>query len=123
MPFMTMMLPRELGSRSRRTQGWKYQRNVQQAQTDHGEAHDGTGGKATRRPLFRAFEAACAVRALELVAIFMPISGGQHGPDTTGQEREGVNLDSISPLVANAIMRRTRNHQKTLATVVYRCFR
>ena len=43
---------------------------------------------ATRRPLFRLSEAACAVRALELVAIFMPMKPGEHGPDAAGEERE-----------------------------------
>ena len=75
---------------------------------------------ATRRPLFRLSEAACAVRALELVAIFMPIRPASIDQMPPVMNANGVNLESILPPEAKAITSRTTNTMaKTLRTVVY----
>ena len=76
--------------------------------------------KATRRPRFRLSEAAWAVRALELVAIFIPMKPASMDQIPPVRKAKGVNLDSISPPVAKAMISRTMNTTtKTLATVVY----
>ena len=76
--------------------------------------------KATRRPLFRLSDAACAVRALELMPM-KPASMEETPPVT---KAKGVNLESIFPPEAKAMissaMKTTTN---TLKTVVYCCFR
>ena len=75
---------------------------------------------ATRRPLFRLSEAACAVRALELVAIFMPTRPASIDQMPPVTNANGVNLESILPPEAKAITSRTTNTMaKTLRTVVY----
>ncbi len=80
--------------------------------------------KATRRPLFRLSEAACAVRALELVAIFMPMKPASMEKMPPVTKAKGVNLESILPPVAKAMTKRmTKTTMKTLNTVVYCCFR
>ena len=80
--------------------------------------------KATRRPLFRLSDAACAVRALELVAIFMPMKPASMEKTPPVTKAKGVNLESIFPPEAKAMissaMKTTTN---TLKTVVYCCFR
>ena len=76
--------------------------------------------KATRSPLLRLSEAACAVRALELVAIFMPTKPANMDHTPPVMKAKGVNLESISPLEAKAITSRmTKTTTKTFATVVY----
>ena len=52
--------------------------------------------KATRRPRFRLSEAAWAVRALALVAIFMPTKPASMDQMPPVRKAKGVNLDSIS---------------------------
>ena len=80
--------------------------------------------KATRRPLFRLSEAAWAVRALELVAIFMPMKPASMEKMPPVTKAKGVNLESIFPPVAKAMIKRTMNTMtKTLNTVVYCCFK
>ena len=80
--------------------------------------------KATRRPLFRLSEAAWAVRALELVAIFMPMKPASMEKMPPVTKAKGVNLESICPPVAKAKASRMMNTTtKTLNTVVYCCFR
>ena len=80
--------------------------------------------KATRRPLFRLSEAACAVRALELVAIFMPMKPASMDQMPPVTKANGVNLESMLPLLAKAMTSRiTKTTTNTLATVVYWCFR
>ena len=75
---------------------------------------------ATRRPRFRLSEAACAVRALAFVAIFMPIRPASIDQIPPVRNANGVTRESISPLdrkaIANRMMNTTTN---TLATVVY----
>ena len=65
--------------------------------------------KATRRPLFRLSEAACAVRALELVAIFMPTKPASMDQMPPVRKAKGVNLESILPPEAKAMTSRTTN--------------
>ena len=80
--------------------------------------------KATRRPLLRLSEAACAVRALELVAIFMPMKPASMDQMPPVRKAKGVNLESICPPEAKAMINRiTNTTTKTFATVVYWCFR
>ncbi len=75
---------------------------------------------ATRRPLFRLSEAACAVRALEFVAIFMPTRPASIDQMPPVTNANGVNLESILPPEAKAITSSTTNTTaKTLRTVVY----
>ena len=80
--------------------------------------------KATRRPLFRLSEAACAVRALALVAIFMPMKPASMDQMPPVRNAKGVNWESIAPpepkAITSRIMNTTRN---TLNTVVYCCFK
>ena len=79
---------------------------------------------ATRRPLFRLSLAACAVRALALVAIFMPMKPASMDQMPPVRKANGVNLESISPPVANAMTSRiTNTTANTFATVVYWCLR
>ena len=63
--------------------------------------------KATRRPRFRLSEAAWAVRALELVAIFMPMKPASMDQIPPVRNAKGVNLESISPPLAKAMISRT----------------
>ena len=79
---------------------------------------------ATRSPLSRLAEAACAVRALELVAIFMPMKPASMEKMPPVTKAKGVNLESICPPVAKARpSRMTNTTTKTLNTVVYCCFK
>ena len=80
--------------------------------------------KATRNPLFRLSEAAWAVRALELVAIFMPMKPASMENTPPVKKAKGVHLDSIFPPEAKAITTRTmKTPTKTLNTVLYCCLR
>ena len=80
--------------------------------------------KATRRPLFRLSEAAWAVRALELVAIFMPMKPASMDQMPPVRKAKGVNWESMSPPDPKAITSSTMNTTRnTLNTVVYWCFR
>ena len=75
---------------------------------------------ATRRPLFKLSDAACAVRALEFVAIFMPIKPASMEKTPPVTKAKGVNRESISPPDAKAITSSTaKTAAKTLNTVVY----
>ena len=79
------------------------------------------GGEGhARGRAFRLSVAAWAVRALALVAIFMPMKPASMDQMPPVRKAKGVNLDSISPSVAKAMISRTTNTTtKTLATVVY----
>ena len=80
--------------------------------------------KATRSPLFRLSEAAWAVRALELVAIFMPMKPASMDQTPPVKNAKGVNLESIRPPDAKAMTSKiTNTTTNTLATVVYWCLR
>jgi len=80
--------------------------------------------KATRRPLFRLSEAAWAVRALELVAIFMPMKPASMENTPPVTKAKGVYLDSIFPPEPKAMASRMMNTTtNTLKTVVYCCLR
>ena len=79
---------------------------------------------ATRRPLFRLSEAAWAVRALALVAIFMPTKPASIEKMPPVMKAKGVNLDSMVPPEAKAMTARAANTTRnTLKTVLYCCFR
>ena len=79
---------------------------------------------ATRRPLFRLSEAAWAVRALEFVAIFMPMKPASMDQMPPVRNAKGVNCESIFPPEPKAIIsRRMNTTRNTLNTVVYWCFR
>ena len=80
--------------------------------------------KATRRPLFRLSEAAQAVRALELVAIFMPMKPASMEKMPPVKKAKGVNLESIFPPEAKAMtINMIHTTTNTLNTVLYCCFR
>ena len=79
---------------------------------------------ATRRPLLRLSEAACAVRALELVAIFIPMKPASMDQMPPVRKAKGVNWESIFPPEAKAMTTRMMNTTtNTLKTVVYCCFK
>ena len=76
--------------------------------------------KATRSPLFRLSEAAWAVRALALVAIFMPTKPASMDQMPPVTKAKGVNWESISPPEPKAMTSKmTNTTAKTFATVVY----
>ena len=80
--------------------------------------------KATRSPLFRLSLAAWAVRALEFVAIFIPMKPASMDQIPPVTKAKGVYFDSISPPDPKAITSSTMNTARnTLNTVVYWCFR
>jgi len=80
--------------------------------------------KAMRKPLFKLSDAACAVRALEAVAIFIPMNPASMENTPPVTKAKGVNLDSILPSVAKAITNKAmKTTTKTLNTVVYCCFK
>ena len=65
-------------------------------------------------------EAAWAVRALDWVAIFMPMKPASMDQIPPVTKAKGVNLESISPLEAKAMTSRsTKTTRNTLATVLY----
>ena len=80
--------------------------------------------KATRRPRFRLSLAACAVRALALVAIFIPINPASMEKIPPVRKAKGVTFESIFPPEPKAMTsRRTNTTANTLKTVVYCCLR
>ena len=80
--------------------------------------------KATRRPRLRLFDAALAVRELAWVEIFIPIYPASMEKMPPERNANGVNLESIDPLVPKAMSKRmTKTIAKILATVAYCCFR
>ena len=122
MPFITMMLPRATGSLmpapKRRMVNQMVMSRMPRPTTVKPMTEPEE--KATRRPRFRLSEAAWAVRALELVAIFMPIRPASMDQIPPVRNAKGVNLDSISPPLAKAmITRTTKTTAKTFATVEY----
>ena len=122
MPFITMMLPNWTGSvmpaPKRRMVNQMLISSMPRPTTV--KPMTAPEENATRRPRFRLSEAAWAVRALELVAIFMPIRPASMDQIPPVRKAKGVNLDSISPPLAKAMMARiTKTTTKTLATVVY----
>ena len=126
MPFMTMMLPRVMGSSmpaaKRRMVNQMVMSRIPRPTTVKPMTEPEE--KATRRPRFRPSEAAWAVRALALVAIFMPMKPASMDQIPPVRKAKGVNLDSMSPPLPKAmISRTTKTTAKTLATVVYWCFR
>ena len=126
MPFMTMMLPSSTGSvmpamkyrpTSQRLMSSIPRPTTVKPMTEPEE-------KATRRPRLRPSEAACAVRALALVAIFMPMRPASMDQIPPVRKAKGVNLDSMLPPLAKAMMARiTKTTANTFATVEYWCFR
>ena len=74
---------------------------------------------ATRSPRLRLSEAACAVRALALVAIFIPIKPESMEKIPPVTKAKGVNLESMAPPEPNAISSKiTNTTTNTLHTVV-----
>ena len=126
MPFMTMILPSWTGSVT-----WKAYRSRKNQMVMSSMPRPTTvkpmtepEEKATRRPLFRLSEAAWAVRALELVAIFMPMRPASMDQIPPVTKANGVYLESIFPPEPNAMARRmTNTTANTFSTVVYCRFR
>ena len=126
MPFITMMLPRSTGSFTPKAYRRMKNHSVMSSMPRPTTVKPMTEPeeKATRSPLFRLSEAACAVRALELVAIFMPMKPASMDQMPPVRNAKGVNWESMSPPDPKAITSNTMNTTRnTLNTVVYWCFR
>ena len=122
MPFITMMLPRRMGSSTpkpyRRMKNHRVISSMPRPTTVKPMTEPEEN--ATRRPLLRLSEAAWAVRALELVAIFMPMKPASMDQMPPVRKAKGVNLESICPPEAKAMISKiTNTTTNTLATVVY----
>ena len=126
MPFMTMMLPSSTGSVTpkpkRRMKNHMVISSIPRATTVKPMTEPEEN--ATRSPRFRLSEAAWAVRALELVAIFIPMrpASMENTPPVT--KAKGVKRESILPPEPKAMASSSTNTTKnTLQTVVYCCFK
>ena len=126
MPFITIILPRVMGSSipaaARRKKNHREMSSIPSPTTVKPITEPEE--KATRRPWFRLSLAAWAVRALALVAIFMPTRPESMDHTPPVRKAKGVNRESISPPVPKAISSsKTKTTRNTLATVAYWCFR
>ena len=120
MPFITMMLPRVVASCTPKTKYSSTNHRVMSNRPRPTTVKPMTEPEenATRRPLFRLSEAACAVRALELVAIRMPMKPASIDQIPPVRKANGVYTDSMSSAKAK-ISRMMKTTAKTFATVIY----
>ena len=78
-----------IGDAAQVLQAEEPQRDVQNAQTHHGEAHDGTGGEGHVQTSVQALMRGVGRAGVGVGGDLHADQAGQHGPDAAGEEREG----------------------------------
>ena len=125
-PFITMMLPSSTGSLMEKQKRSRKNHIVISSMPRQTTVKPITepAENATRRPLCRLSEAACAVLALELVATFMPIRPASIEKTPPVTKAKGVNIDNICPSeISTMASRRINTTMNTLNTVLHCCFK